>query len=82
MSLDQAPAHFRHIAMFSHNNTNLSLVPVFSDDRVVADNLKRYCFTTGALYDERTAISVLLKVDHGRRTLHQVPPERYARSLC
>ena len=71
MLLDQAPAHFRHIAMFSHNNSNLSLVPVFGDDRVVADNLKRYIFTTSALYDERTAIYVLLEkliTDGGRYT--------------
>ena len=61
MVLDQAPAHFRHIAMFSHNNSNLSLVPVFSDGQVVASNLKRYSFTTGSLYDEREAISVLLE---------------------
>ena len=61
MLLDQAPAHFRHIAMFSHNNSNLSLVPVSSDDQVVAGNLKRYSFTIGAVYDERTAISVLLE---------------------
>ena len=73
MLLDQAPAHFRHISMFSHNNSNLSLVPVFSDDRVVAGNFKRHSYssTTGALYDERTAISVLLKkliTDGGRYT--------------
>ena len=71
MLLDQAPAHFRHIAMFSHNNSNLSLATVFSDDRVVAYNLKRNSFTTGALYDERTAISVLLEkliTDGGRYT--------------
>ena len=68
---DQAPANFRHIAMFSHNNSNLSLVPVLSDDRVVAGNFERYSFTTGALYDERTAISVLLEklvTDGGRYT--------------
>ena len=71
MLLDQAPAHFRHIAMFSHNNSNPSLVPVFSDDQIVADNLKRYSFTAGGLYDERTAISVLLEkliTDSGRYT--------------
>ena len=57
--------------MFSHKNSNLSLVPVFSDDRVGAGNFERYSFTTGALYDERTAISVLLEkliTDGGRYT--------------
>ena len=71
MLLDQASAHFRHIAMFSHNNSNLSLVPVFNDDQVVADDLKRYSFTTGSLYGERIAISVLLETlitDGGRYT--------------
>ena len=71
MLLNQAPAHFRHIAMFSHNNSNLSLVPVFSDDQVVANDPKCYRFTTGALYDERTAISVLFEqliTDGGRST--------------
>ena len=71
MVLEQASAHFRHIAMFSHNNSNLSLVPVFSDDQVVASNLKRCSFTTGSLYDERAAISVLLEkfiTDGGRYT--------------
>ena len=67
--LDQAPAGFRHIAIFSHNNPNLSLFPVLSDERVVAGNFERYSFTTGELYDERTAISVLLEklvTDNGR----------------
>ena len=71
MLLNQAPAHFQHIAMFSHNNSNLSLVCVFSDDQVVADNLKRYSVTTDAMYDESTAISVLLEkliTDGGRCT--------------
>ena len=47
--------------MFSHNNSNLPLVPVFIDDQVVASNLRRYSFTTGSLYDEQAAISVLLE---------------------
>ena len=65
------PAEFRHIKMYSHNNSNLSLAPVFSDEQVVDHNYKRYSFTTGALYDERAPISVLLEklvTDGGRYT--------------
>jgi hypothetical protein len=59
--------------MFSHNNSSISLVPVFFvDDQVVANNLKHYSSTTGKLYDERTAISALLLekliTDGGRYT--------------
>ena len=57
--------------MVSHNNSNLSLVPVFSDEHVVDHNFKRHSFTTGALYDERASISVLLEklvTDGGRYT--------------
>ena len=71
MVLEQASDHFRHIAMFSHNNSNLSFVPVFSDEQGVANNYERYSFTTGALYDEHTSISVLLEkliTDGGRYT--------------
>ena len=56
---------------FPDNNSNLSLVPVFSDEHVVDHNFKRHSFTTGALYDERASISVLLEklvTDGGRYT--------------
>ena len=64
-------AALRHIAMVSHNNSYLSLVPVFSDEHVVANNCERFRFTPGALYDERTSIPVLLEklfADGGRYT--------------
>ena len=60
MVLDQAPDDMRFIKMHSHNNSNLSLVPVFNEDEIVDNNFKRYSFTSGELYDERTQITVLL----------------------
>ena len=69
MVLDQAPDDMRFIKMHSHNNSNLSLVPVFNEDEIVDNNFKRYSFTSGELYDERTQITVLLDkmVNHDGR---------------
>ena len=55
-----APDGFRLIEMFSHQTSNLSLVPVCKDDFVLEHKLSRYSFTTGERYDERTAVSGLL----------------------
>ena len=60
MVLDQAPDDMRFIKMYSNNNSNLSLVPVFSEDEIVDKGFKRYSFTSAELYDERTQITVLL----------------------
>ena len=59
----------RFIRMYSNNNSNLSLVPVYSEEDIVDNDFKRYSFTTGELYDERAQISVLLEklvTDDGR----------------
>ena len=69
MVLDQAPDEMRFIKMYSNNNSNLSLVPVYSEEEIVDKDLKRYSFTTGELYDERAQIYVLLEklvTDDGR----------------
>ena len=69
MVLDQAPDEMRFIRMYSNNNSNLSLVPVYSEEEIVDKDFKRYSFTTGELYDERAQISVLLEklvTDDGR----------------
>ena len=69
MMLDQAPGNVRFIKMYSNNNSDLSLVPVFSEDEIVDKDFKRYSFTSGKLYDERAQISVLLDKmvnDNGR----------------
>ena len=69
MVLDQAPAGMRTIRMYSNNNSNLSLIPVYNEDKISEHKLKRYSFTTGELYDERAQVSVLLEksaTDGGR----------------
>ena len=82
MVLDQAPAGMRTIRMYSNNNSNLSLIPVYDEDEISEHKLERYSFTTGELYDERAQVSVLLEklaTDGGRYA--KVSPERYACSL-
>ena len=69
MVLDQAPDDMRFIRMYSNNNSNLSLVPVLSEEEIVDKDFKRYSFTSGKLYNERAQISVLLDKmvnDNGR----------------
>ena len=55
----------------THRHVHARSCFCFADDQVVANDLKRYSFTTGELYDERTAIAVLLEkliTDGGRYT--------------
>jgi hypothetical protein len=68
MFLYDAPDDFRSIPMFSHPGSNLSLVPVYSEDTGIAKKLERWSFTTGMRYDERSAITGLLNklADGGR----------------
>ena len=83
MVLDQEPDEMRFIRMYSNNNSNLSLVPGYSEEEIVDKDFRRYSFTSGELYDERAQISVLLeKAGQGRRTLRQISPECYACSFC
>ena len=59
----------RTIRMYSNNNSNLSLIPVYNEDEISEHKPKRYSFTTGELYDERAQVSVLLEklvTDGGR----------------
>ena len=61
MKLEQADEGMRSIRMYSNNNSNLSLVPVYSETEIIEHDLKRYSFNTGELYDERAAVSALLE---------------------
>ena len=60
MVLSDAPDNFRSTLMFSYPGSNLSLVPVCSEETVVANNLERWSSTTGMQYDERSAITGVL----------------------
>ena len=69
MVLDQTPAGLRTIRMYSNNNSNLPLIPVYDEDEISEHKLERYSFTTNELYDERAQVSVLLEklaTDGGR----------------
>jgi len=41
MVLDQAPAGMRTIRMYSNNNSNISLIPVYNEDEISEHKLKR-----------------------------------------
>ena len=69
MVLDQAPAGMRFISMYSNNNSNLPLVPIYEEDEIAYRKMERYSFTTGELYNEREQVSGLLEklvTDGGR----------------